>query len=388
MEKHIPIQNITGWRYRLLETKMLLETARIAFKTYPTRRQAWQSVWKQIQVHLEFKRICHLYKAVRVGEQVFIQMTFPYIGGNAGKLLVLNELNKNIPIAGRSPGLNTLILAITKKCSLQCEHCFEWDNLNQREQLSVADVTGIIKKFQTYGIASIELSGGEPLNRFDDLIQILAESDTGSSDFWLLTSGYRLRAEKAVALKEAGLVGVSISLDHWDAASHDHFRGLEGSFEWVGKAVEHARAAGLAVCLTLTAVRTFCTEENLWQYARLARHWGAHFIRILEPRAVGHFKEQDVLLSPSEIEVLETFVQKIQQGRAFRDFPMVEYYAAYQRQKGCSGAGKRFLYVDTDGDMHACPFCPNTCGNACKDAVEEGIDRMQRASGCHAYVSI
>ena len=278
MEKHIPIQNITGWRYRLLEIKMFFETARIAFKAYPTRRQAWQSVLKQIEVHLEFKHICHLHKAVRVGKQVFIQMTFPHIGGNASKLLVLNELNKNIPIPGRLPGLNVLILAITKKCSLQCEHCFEWDNLNQREQLSVTDITGIIRKFQTYGIASIELSGGEPLNRFDDLVQILEESDTENSDFWLLTSGYRLSAEKAVVLREAGLAGVSISLDHWDAASHDRFRGLEGSFEWVEKAVEHARAAGLAVCLTLTAVREFCTEENLWQYARLARQWGAHFI--------------------------------------------------------------------------------------------------------------
>lgn len=388
MKKQTPIQNITGWRYLLLEIKMLLETVRIANNAYPTRRQAWQSVRKQIAVHLEFKRICHLQKAVRVGGQVFIQMTFPRIGGEASKQLVLNELNRNIPMPGRTPGLNVLVLAMTKKCSLQCEHCFEWDNLNQREHLSVSDVTGIIQKFQTYGVASIELSGGEPLNRFDDLVQILRENDTDRSDFWLLSSGYRLSATKANTLKEAGLVGICISLDHWDAGAHDRFRGLEGSFDWAEKAAANARAAGLAVCLTLTAVREFCTEENLWQYARLARQWGVHFIRILEPRAVGHFKEQDVLLGASEIEVLETFVEKIQQDRAFRDFPMVDYYAAYQRRKGCSGAGKRFLYVDTDGEMHACPFCPNTCGNACKDAVETGIERMQRASGCYAYETV
>lgn len=367
---------------------MLREMARIAFRTYPQRRLAWQALRQHLAVHLAYKRACHLTKAVRVGEQTLLQMTFPRLGTEAMEVLVKNELHRQIPIPNHRPGLNVLVLAITKKCSLQCAHCFEWDNLNGREQLSANDVVTIIRKFQADGVATIELSGGEPLNRFDDLLHILQESNTKHSDFWLLTSGYRLTPQRAQALAMAGVVGLGLSLDHWDVAEHDRFRGLTGSFEWARQAAQNAQAAGLVVCLTLTAVREFCTPENLWAYARLAQDWGVPMIRILEPRAVGHFAGQEVELRATEISILEEFVQKIQQNPAYRDYPAVDYYAAYQRQAGCSGAGKRFLYVDTDGDMHACPFCQNKCGSALCGSIEAGIANMQKASGCHAYETV
>ncbi len=376
---------ITGWRYRLLELKMLRKMARIAFHTYPRRRDAWLALRRQMSVHWAYQRACHLTKAVRVGGRIFTQLSFPYLESAAIEVLAVNELQKNVPLPGRRPGLNKLLLAITKKCSLQCAHCFEWDALNGRERLTADDVLTIIRKFQADGIATIELSGGEPLNRFDDLLRILRESDTRQTDFWLLTSGYRLTPERSHALREAGLVGACISLDHWDAAAHDRFRGMTGSFEWARQAAQHAKGSGLAVSLSLTALREFCTPDHLWRYAQLARQWGVHFIRILEPQPVGHFAGQEVELRPSDIAVLEEFVRKIQREPAYQDYPIVEYYAPHQRQVGCSGAGQRFLYVDTDGDMHACPFCQNKCGSALCDSIESGIARMEKASGCHLY---
>ncbi|MEO6036838.1 MAG: radical SAM protein, partial [Saprospiraceae bacterium] len=303
---------LTGWRYRLLELKMLHQLWTIARQAYPQRSLAWRALRRHIAVHLEYQRICHLTKGVRFGGRIFIQMTFPRLGTAAMKILARNELHRQLPIPDRRPGLNVLVLAITKKCSLQCAHCFEWDALNGREQLSIQDVLTIIHKFQTDGVATIELSGGEPLNRFDDLLQILHESDTQASDFWLLSSGYRLPPQRAQALAAAGLVGLGLSLDHWDSAAHDRFRGLPGSFDWVRQAAHNAHAAGLAVCLTLTAVREFCTPEHLWTYARLARDWEVAFIRILEPRALGHFAGQAVELGSAEIAVLEEFVRKMQ----------------------------------------------------------------------------
>src|SRR5689334_15524510 len=35
-------------------------------------------------------------------------------------------------------GLRTILLGVTTKCALRCEHCFEWDNLNLKEKLSYA----------------------------------------------------------------------------------------------------------------------------------------------------------------------------------------------------------------------------------------------------------
>ena len=380
--------NITGWRFRLLELKMFFRLAKVAFDMYPRRADAWRALRRHIPVHLAYRQACHLTKAVRVGERLFTQLSFPHIDSAAMKVMAAGELQKSAPVAGRHPGLNKILLAVTKKCSLQCAHCFEWDALNGRESLSATDILHIIRKFQADGVATIELSGGEPLNRYDDLLRIVQESDTEQTDFWLITSGFRLTAQRALDLREAGLLGAAISLDHWDARAHDRFRGMEGSFEWARQAVRNAKAAGLAVGLALTVVREFCTPEHLWRYAQLAREWGVHLIRILEPQPVGHFAGQDVLLKPADIAVLEEFVRKIQRDRAYRNFPVVDYYAPHQRQAGCSGAGKRFLYVDTDGDMHACPFCQKKCGSAITEKISVGIANMAAAGGCHIYSTV
>jgi len=383
-----PPRIISGLQFHLHRLKILRQALKLAYNSYPTLADARAALRGLRAVIRENDRIRHIRKAVLVEGRFFPLMSFPGGVSPAHDVFILNVLHKAVPIPGRTQGLLLMILAMTKKCSLQCEHCFEWDQLNGKEQLTVADLLHIIKKFQDRGVAQIELSGGEPLNRFDDLLEILQKSDTAASDFWILSSGYRLTAEKAQLLKNVGLTGVSISLDHWDAAEHDRFRGLKGSFEWAAAAVRHARAAGMVTGLSLTPVKSFCTPEDLFKFAELARSWGVHFIRILEPRAVGHFEGQDVELNTSELAVIESFARTMQLDARYRQYPIIDYYGTYQRAVGCSGAGERYLYVDTEGDYHACPFCRNKCGSAVHNSIEEGMKAMQAACGCHAFKTV
>lgn len=380
---------LSGWRFWQRRLLLLLPRAiKIALRSYPDWHEARTALRGLRAVIQENDRIRHITKGAVVGGRFFTIMSYPGGPSAAQDVFIKNELHRVRPIPGHTPGLLLLIVAMTKKCPLRCEHCFEWDALNGRDTLSADDVRSIIQKFQTRGVAQVELSGGEPLNRFDDLLRIVGESDTTASDFWVLTSGYRLTADRAGALKAAGLTGVSVSLDHWDAAEHDQFRGMKGSFDWAEQAVRNARAVGLAVGLSLTPVKRFCTTENLFRYGELAKRWGVHFIRIVEPRAVGHYAGQPVELSPSELAVVEGFARTMQREPHYRDYPIIDYYGTYQRAVGCSGAGERFLYVDTDGDMHVCPFCQHKCGSAVYGTVEEGLDKMRQASRCHAFQTV
>src|SRR3546814_3029083 len=63
------------------------------------------------------------------------------------------------------------------------------------------------------------------------------------SDVWIQTAGIGLSSEKARRLRDAGVAGLSLSLDHCDAAEHDRFRGLPGSFTAIERAARHAREA-------------------------------------------------------------------------------------------------------------------------------------------------
>ncbi len=378
---------LTGWRFKMYQAGVLLRACRIAVQSYPNLRDAGRAIRGLLEKNSKNNRYRHLHKAVVVGGRTFSMMSVSGSPSPGLDTMLRNELHRSVPIPGFTKGMLLLFMAITKKCSMHCEHCFEWEALNHKDVMSVEDMLTIIRKFQARGLANVELGGGEPMNRFHDLLEILQQSDTRQTDFWVVSSGYLLDEARAKQLKDAGLTGISISLDHWDAGEHDRFRGLKGAFDWAVRAAQNARKAGLVVGLNLVPTRDFCTPEHLWHYLQLAQSLQVHFIRILEPRAVGHYAQSDeaVELMEEHWTVLENFHRKIQTGRAYRYYPIIEYHGTFQRQVGCGGGGERYLYVDTDGYFHACPFCRNKCGSAINGTIEEGLTALKQASGCHAY---
>jgi MoaA/NifB/PqqE/SkfB family radical SAM enzyme len=280
--------------------------------------------------------------------------------------------------------LHTVIFAITSRCPLQCKHCFEWNNISAKDSMSADDLKNILKKLQELGLHHIQLSGGEPLTRFEDLKSLLISAKKGI-DFWLLTSGFGFTHEKAVLLKKAGLVGANISLDHWDADTHNEFRGNGKSFDWAREAVRNCKKARLVTCLSLCASRSFVSEENIWKFYDLAKEWGVGFVLILEPRAVGHFLHQDVSLKEDHIRILENFYQQGNASARYNNYPIIMYPGYHQRRVGCFGAGNRYLYIDSNGDIHACPFCQRKAGNAKYDSLIPVINRLRNA-GCHEFL--
>jgi MoaA/NifB/PqqE/SkfB family radical SAM enzyme len=373
---------LTGLAFRMYRLRSIWSLWQEARLVYPSLSDAWDAFRGVLQSAWRNRRYRYIAKGLRWQDRIYTLVGLPGYPSPAWYKLVRNELHRVKAIPGHPGHLSVVIFAFTKKCPLRCEHCVESDVLNKHETLSLEDMKAIVRKFQDYGVVQIELSGGEPLNRFSDMLELLRGSDTEKTDFWVLSSGYHFTEDKARQLREAGLVGVSISLDHWERAAHDRFRGVEGSYDWALKAVQHARDAGLLVSLSLVPTRDFCTPDHLMGYADLAKHSGAHFIHILEPKAAGRYAGLDVELKESHLTVLDNFVQMLQSDPAYRDYPPVEYHAAYQRKVGCGGAGRRYLYVDTDGDVHVCPFCRHKWGSALREDVSSLIDRLSHAGGC------
>ncbi len=279
--------------------------------------------------------------------------------------------------------LSTVFLSVTSKCPMRCRHCFERTNLSGTEFLSLEDLKAIVRKLKDYGVYHIQFTGGEPLERFDDLISLINYSKKGT-DIWLNTSGYGLTIEKAAELKKAGLTGAEISLDHWDESEHNHFRGNDNSFSWAGNAVVNCNRQGILTCLSLCATNRFISDENLRRYVLLAMEWDVSFIRLLEPRETLVYKGDEIFLSPDNLTQLEEFFQNASSPDVINEYPIVTYPYYHQRRSGCMGAGNRYFYIDPRGDIHACPFCRNPAGNAKRDSIETAINNL-RSKGCQAY---
>jgi MoaA/NifB/PqqE/SkfB family radical SAM enzyme len=125
------------------------------------------------------------------------------------------------------------------------------------------------------------------------------------------------------------------------------------------------------------------TTANLDRYADRARELGATFIQILEPKAIGHYAGQDVTLTPGQQRLLETFCARLNTDPFARHLPTVSYPDWSTRALGCVGAGDRYVYVDTIGDLHGCPFC-RTPGIRTLDHDMNTAMSLLQAAGCPA----
>lgn len=254
------------------------------------------------------------------------------------------------------PNSQTFIfLAITRKCPLRCEHCFEWENLHHKETFSLDELKQIVDFYQQQEILQIHLSGGEPMVRLHDLLELVKYAKD-KSDCFVLTSGVNLTAENAALLKQNGCKGVAVSIDHYIPEMHNSFRNNPKIFQQAVNGVKAALDAGLLTTMTVCVTREFIDGGHLYPYLDFAKQLGVHYVQLLEPRAVGHYKGKNVLLDEIHLKKLEECFIKLNKAPAYRDYPTVLYHGYHQRRIGCY-TGSHSIYVDSIGDVHACPFC-------------------------------
>jgi len=377
-----PVPVVTGARKSLIRLGIWRSLALHAWAVYRSPRHAVSALRMLVRARDSAAGGLKPRKYVLVGRRAFFSLRAPGWPSPAFDRYATLELDRVKPFLP-DRGLQTAILAITNRCGLGCAHCSEWNTLRQPDALSVSDLLEIVGRLQAAGAPQIQISGGEPLLRLD-AVEAICRSAGDACDLWVLTSGAPLTAEVARRLRAAGATGVTVSLDHWDRAEHDAFRGIAGTFDRAVAGTQHAARAGLVVALSLTATRNFVSADNLARYAALAKRLGVGFIQVLEPRAVGRWAGADVALSDGQLALLEGFDHSMNQERP--EMPLVDYPGLGQRRDGCRGAGDRYLFVDADGGVHACPFCRGSIGNSLADSLGTLRGRL-RARGCHAYDS-
>jgi MoaA/NifB/PqqE/SkfB family radical SAM enzyme len=278
-----------------------------------------------------------------------------------------------------------VFMALTKKCPMNCLHCYEGDEINKEDNLTVDILKQIVSKYQNLGAASFIIGGGEPMCRVKDLIEIL-RSAKPTSEFWISSSGYNLNAHNAAELKKAGLGGVSLSIDHFDTEANNSFRGHPRAMEIAIEGAGNCLSAGLGVSTALCATKDFISKRNLLKYAEFSKKLGAGFIWLIEPRAEGRYRDMNVTLEEQHFQILDDFFITLNNDKKYKDYPRVLFPNYNHRRLGCGGAGKSNIMIDTDGFVNPCPFCRKKIVHALSPDSERFVKEMI-AAGCYKFKS-
>jgi MoaA/NifB/PqqE/SkfB family radical SAM enzyme len=127
-----------------------------------------------------------------------------------------------------------LILFINSICNLKCEHCFYWENLNQRDDLTFDEIVGLSRDLGP--VENLNLSGGEPFLRkeFAAVVHQFIEHN-GTRQVYVPTNGWYTKKtvnvlREVLADRRLWYFVCELSLDG-TRDYHDKFRGAHGSFD-------------------------------------------------------------------------------------------------------------------------------------------------------------
>ena len=372
---HYPaFRPVRGLLFKWIQLRMFVNIWWVGLRLYRHPLRAWQGL-QALKAHgdkvlLDKKMV----KGFKLGAQYGWDMFHPLWPSSAFDKFFRHHLEEVLP-SGQAIGvMRRLLVAITKKCPLQCEHCSEWDTLNQADILSREEMQHKIQDLLDYGMSQIVYSGGEPLNRYQDLLHLVRHF-SGHASQWIYTSGYGLTLEKAHQLKAAGLEGVAVSLDHHEPAAHNRFRGNAKSFPWVEAAIQHAQQAGLLVSVNLCPTKDYLADDSLPAFMDLMKKWAVPVVNVLEPRAVGHYAGKAVELNQTEKSYLEQHFYRYNFDPDFDAYPILTYPALARKHLPCGG-GLSYMLLDYDGTLRPCPFC-KTPMELPKPATELVLDRCE-----------
>ncbi len=215
--------------------------------------------------------------------------------------------------------------------------------------LTFEEIERLTRLFADAGVSKLRITGGEPLVRANlpDLIKMLSGID-GIDDIALTTNGYLL-AENALALKEAGLNRLTISLDSID---EDIFKEMSGRPQGPENTLEGIKVAtdlGFSPIKINVVVQRGINDHTLVDTARYFRGTGAivRFIEFMDVGTKNGWELSQVVTSREVIEMIDN------------EFPLEPVEANYRGE-----VASRYNYVDGQGEIGVIssvsePFCGN-----------------------------
>ena len=280
-----------------------------------------------------------------------------------------------------------LIWELTQACELQCEHCRADAQPDRRPgELSTAEGKALLEEASRFGDGQlVVLSGGDPLIR-DDVAELVRYGTEQGLRMTMTPSGTdSLDADAIDALDSAGLRRMAVSIDGATAASHDEFRGQEGSYETTVEAAELARDAGLPLQVNTTVSAS--TADELPAIRDLVAELGAVLWSVFFLVPVGRGRVLDPVSPERAEEIMEWLVEVTDTapfGVKTTEAPHFRRVAIQQQNpEAATGspsmdqigrrtgirAGDGFAFVDHLGKVYPSGFLPKPAGSVREESI-------------------
>ena len=254
-------------------------------------------------------------------------------------------------------------------CNFKCKHCaIERFKKKDGRLLSISDVKRISEQADAMGLASICISGGEPLI-FPDLENVINAIGPERFVISMDTNGWFLTEEKVKWLVEKGVDRIHLSIDGLES-NHDEFRGVEGSWGKCIKGLENCIKYGLSVIINIVATKSLISSGELIKQLDFLDKYGQH-TSIIFAKPTGAFEQyKDEILDTKDVKYIQTLHQQL--GGRYNTSTHLSPNCGHEF--GCM-CFKRHFSITANGDVLPCPWIPITMGNIFDEDLEIVVKR-------------
>ena len=241
-----------------------------------------------------------------------------------------------------------ILLDPTSACNLHCTGCWAAEYGNKLN-LTFDEIDSIITQGKELGIYLYIYTGGEPLVRKHDLINLCeAHPDCAFLSF---TNATLIDEEFVQDMIRVANFVPAISVEGFEEAT-DARRG-EGTYAKVSRAMELLRENGLpfgvSCCYTSANASSIASEEFFdWLIEK-----GALFAWIFTYMPVGVGSPTSLMVHADQREHLYRFVREMREKKPLFT---LDFQNDGEFVGGCIAGGRRYLHINAAGDVEPCVF--------------------------------
>jgi radical SAM protein len=277
------------------------------------------------------------------------------------------------------------IWEVTRACALACLHC-RADAIPRRDprELTTEEGQRLIDEIRSFGDPPplFVLTGGDPMRRPDLAALVRHATDVGLNVALTPSGTAAVTFKRLAELRDAGLKRIAVSLDGPDAATHDAFRRVRGSYDYTMRIIESATTLGMPLQINSTIGRL--TYPHLEAMAQRVREMPIALWAVFFLIATGRGTSLEPITAEEcehVLEFLHELAPTVPFGIKTTEAPHYFRVAAQRRINGATVRtgmpqvkhqvrahravtdGNGFVFIDHVGQIHPSGFLPMPCGS-------------------------
>lgn len=275
-----------------------------------------------------------------------------------------------------------LVLELTYRCPLKCPWCSNPVNAapGHGPELSTDEWKQVLRQGRELGALQLGFTGGEPMLR-DDLEELVEEANRLGYYTNLITSGVGLSEARLVALKQAGLKQIQLSIQSSDRDLTDALVGAK-VFDLKLKVARMIKAHGFPMVLNVPVFRH--NVDQTAQVLAMAEDIGVDYLEFANIQYYNWalLNRDELMPTREQLERAERTVNEARQRLGDRMtiyFVIPDYHES--RPKACmNGWGSIHLTIAPDGTAMPCQEARSIDGLSFPTVREHGLDWLWNES--------